>query len=414
MTKKQLVDWAKRFTNSEAALLNDSTICQDNRKLFKEFFTYEKRKLKRINNLRNLDGGTYRTLYCYITRLRVVNNWFNNKPWKMLTKEEILKVYDDVEEGVIVRKDGTPFQDRETYYYKIMKGKPFSLANKSELAKEVIEFNKPNDKEVRFIYEEEFRKIVNMSNKNLHKLLFWLAFDYGENITSLLQLQKKHFYKQKDKYTDEPEYMLNLPREILKRSRKPRSEINNYPETYELLEEYLSELSDEDYLFDFGYGNAKKIIDRAVEKCGVRCIPNKEKVTWKDLRSSMACDLLKKDWTTDQVNARLGHRPSSSEIDKYVNFLAIDRSRPKQKLQQFELQKIKHELEETKKREIMKEIEMKKELENEKLKQNENTKQILGIMKEMLTANNTDMNKGKMNKNSAFIRKILDMEKQLC
>ena len=177
--------------------------------------------------------------------------------------------------------------------------------------------------------------------------------------------QKKHFYKQKDKYTEEPEYMLNLPKEILKRSRTPRSEINNYSETYELLNEYLPTLSDEDYLFNFGYNSARKIIDRGVKKCGVRCIPNKEKVTWKDLRSSMACDLLKKDWNTDQVNARLGHRPSSAEIDKYVNFLAIDRSKPKQKLQQFELRKLQHELKETKRKAKIKDSAKNKELKDE-------------------------------------------------
>ena len=154
MVEKRTVDWKTRFDNAEAKLLNDSSICKENRAIFEEYFTFQRRKLKRINNLRMLDDATYRTLYCSITRLRIVNKWFDNKPWKDLTREDILHVYDNVEEGVILRKNGTPFQDRETYYGKIIKGKPFSLAGKSELAKEVIEFRSPNNKEVRLKFPE--------------------------------------------------------------------------------------------------------------------------------------------------------------------------------------------------------------------------------------------------------------------
>lgn len=50
-----------------------------------------------------------------------------------------------------------------------------------------------------------------------------------------------------------------------------------------------------------------------------------------DVRSSMACDLLSKGWTTDEVNQRLGHRLSSREIDKYVNWLSLDRHKPKKR-----------------------------------------------------------------------------------
>lgn len=46
----------------------------------------------------------------------------------------------------------------------------------------------------------------------------------------------------------------------------------------------------------------------------------------------MACDLLKKGWTRDELNARLGHTPSSRIIDRYINFLALDRNKPKKKI----------------------------------------------------------------------------------
>ena len=344
MTVKNIEDWKKRFLNAEKKLYNDKSICKENIKVFKDFYNYLKRKLKRINGLRELDQSSYRTLYFYITRLRTVNNWFENKPWIDLTEKDILKVYDNVEDGVIVKKNGEPFKDRDCYYKKVMKGKPFEIAGKKEIVKDIIEFKTIPNESIRFIYEDSFRTLVNGANKERHKLLLWLAFDYGENINSLLKLKKKNFFLEKNPYDNEQEYRLELNKEILKRSRKARAEINNYKETFECLYYYLSKLDDDDYLFTFGYTYAAQILNRIVTKTGVKCVKG-EKVTWKDLRSSMACDCLKKGFTTDEVNARLGHSPSSREINKYVDYLAIDRHRPKKKIQQFEISKLKEELE---------------------------------------------------------------------
>ena len=170
------------------------------------------------------------------------------------------------------------------------------------------------------------------------------------SIFLMLVLKKFDFHKQNNPLTNEPEYRVNLRQEILKRSRRARSEITNYTETIKLLDTTLNDIDEDDYLFPISYRSSKKIIDRAVERTQIKCIPNGEKVTWKDLRSGMACDLLSKGWTIDEVNARLGHKPSSSEIDKYVNFLAIDRHRPKKKVEEFKIGKLKIELEETKER----------------------------------------------------------------
>ena len=65
----------------------------------------------------------------------------------------------------------------------------------------------------------------------------------------------------------------------------------------------------------------------------------------------MACDLLAKGWNTDEVNARLGHRPSSREIDRYVTFLAIDKQQPKKKILDHNFAKLQAELEESRERE---------------------------------------------------------------
>lgn len=334
-------------------MLVDPTICKENRKLFEEFFAFEEYKLKRINGLSSLDEPSYKTLGDYCTRFRTVNKWFRNKPWKDITEQDIKNVYDNLEDGKILNFKGQPFKDKVTYYNKIFKSKPFALVGKDRFARQIINTFRPhkNNEEVRFIEMEDFQKLVDVAIQLLHKFLLWLAWDIGENINSLLQLKKNDFYRQFNDDTKMAEYRVNLPSGILKRSRKPRSELTNYPETAKLAEMILESLSDDDDVFPFQYAQAKKIFNRAVRITGITCKPRNQKPTWKDLRSGMACHLLKSGWHTDEINARLGHQPSSKELNKYVNFLALNRHQPKKKLYDNSLAKIQKELQEEKERE---------------------------------------------------------------
>ena len=131
------------YEEAKARLLSDGSICGENRELWKEFFEWQERKLKRTNNLATLDNATYKTLNYYIGRFKNVNKWFNNKPWKLLTKEDIQKVYDDLEDGVIKNHFGKRFSDRKSYYTKVFKSKPFKMAGKASFAEEVFEFYRP-------------------------------------------------------------------------------------------------------------------------------------------------------------------------------------------------------------------------------------------------------------------------------
>ena len=140
-------------------------------------------------------------------------------------------------------------------------------------------------------------------------------------------------------------------RETLKRSRTPRTETTNYKETLELLDFVLRDLEDDEFVFGFGMRMAAKVLDRTAKVTGVRCIPGGQNVTLKDLRSSMACDLLRKGWTTDEVNRRLGHKPSSREIDKYVNWLALDGRLPKRKFHEHQVSNLQQEIDELRDRE---------------------------------------------------------------
>ena len=344
----------EQYLRSKERFLNDKLICEKNRKLFKEFFEYEEYKLKRMNGLDKLDEATYNTLGGYVQKLGNVNKWFKNKPWKELTKEDIKKVYDALEDGKIKNKMGQKIGDLKGYYGKIFKSKPFELAGKTEIVNEVMEFYKRNDKqEVRFIEQETFKKIASVVIKPEHKFLIWLSFDIGENINTLIQLKKGDFFRQINPNTKEAEYVVNLPKDKLKRTRQTRSEITNFKETVEFADIIFQNLKDDELPFKFGYRQAKKFLDRAVKITNAKCIPKGQPVTWKDLRSSMACYLLKSSWSLDEVNARLGHKPSSREIDKYINFLAIKRHDTKKKLYDNDVRRLADEIEERKKMESL-------------------------------------------------------------
>lgn len=343
---------AEQYESGKASILSDPTICKPNRELFRKFFEFEEYKLKRQNGLARLDDACYRTLYTYVIRFRNVNAWFNNKSWQLLTKADIKRVYDDLEEGRIKNQRGTPFKDRASYYNKIFKSKPFRLAQKSELACEVIEYyHEDPNKEPRFVTEETFRSMIAVISNPVHLLLFWLAWDLGENISTLLALQKKDFVRQINAQTKEPEYLVNLPKSKIKRTRKSRTEPTLYAETVRYADIVLASIAPEDGVFNFGHRQALKIIHAVALRSNAVCMPNNAPVRWKDLRSGMACHLLKKGWRREEVDARLGHTPNSSALNAYINFLAIDREQSKKRLFDSSLEVMQNKLEERLQRE---------------------------------------------------------------
>lgn len=341
-------NWQKRFENAKRDLLNDPSIHAANRELFGQFYEFMERKLKRMNGHAELDKSSYKTLYTYIKRLRNVDRWFG-KPLKDITREDVQRVYDDLEEGRIKTSDGKAFKSKKDYYSKVFKSKLFALVGKDGLAREVIEFPTKERKEVRYLLEPDFRRLQEGVNQPHHKALLWLAFDIGENINSLLLLRKCDLVRQKNKDTGEPEYIINLREETLKRARLSRSEPTNYSDTVRWLDVILVDIEDDKVrIFDFGYNTAFKILRRATERTKVKCQPKNDELSWKDLRSGMASDLLHKGWTVEEINGRLGHRPSSREIDVYVSHFALNKSAPKRKVTVFKQDQLEEELQQLK------------------------------------------------------------------
>lgn len=341
----------RQYERGKQRILTESEICAANRDLFRQFFEFEEYKLKRANRLSALDESCYKTLYGYVHKFRNLNRWLNNKPWVDLTSEDIKRFYDDLEDGKILNTRGLPVQDKASYYNKIMKSKPFRLVGKSEMAKNVIEFSTAPARSVHYVTEVTFRKIVSVIAHPRHLLLCWLAWDIGENIGALLQLTPNDFMRRQNPHTNEPEYLVNLPKEKIKRSRQSRSEPTLYPETVRYLDIVLAQTAPDTPVFPFEHRSALKFLHTAGRKVGAVCEPDGSRVSWKDLRSGMACHLLSSGWSREEVDARLGHTPNSSALNAYINYLAINRSKPKQRLHESNVSALQQEIE-TLKREL--------------------------------------------------------------
>lgn len=336
----------EQYGKGKERLLEDPAVCKENREIFRAFFEEEEYKLRRINGLQSLDEAAYKTLLTYVNRLKLMNKFFANKPWANLSREDIQKVFDDLEDGRITAKHGRRYSDRDCFY-QIMRGKPFELAGQSKVATEVLRYCRGRDpSEVRFIDEMAVRKLVEVAIKPEHRLLIWLAFDIGENIGTLVRLQRKDFLRQENSDTGESEYAVNLPRNKLKRSRTTRTELTNFAETAQYLDIILAGKLEHDCLFRFQVRQANRFLTRAAKITQARCRPAGQMVTWKDLRSSMACHLLNKGWTMDEIKARLGHTPSSRVLDKYVSYLAVNRKAAKSKFHGSTVSSLKANLEE--------------------------------------------------------------------
>lgn len=357
----------ERYERYRERLLNDNSINDNNRKVIRDFLEHEEYKLKRKEGLSEVDEKSYKTLYSYLGKIKLINEWFKNKAWAELSEEEIKKVIDDLEDGIIKNKNGDRHSDR-AWFYQIMKGELFNSVGKAEIVSRITRKfgikGRLDNKQVSFVKEEDFRKLIDCAITPEQKCLFFLAFDIGENLGSLLELEANDCKRQINRDTQEPEYLIILSKDKLKRSRTARSEITNYQETVEFLDtvlrnmkptgkiisnrfmknKNLSEIHKDSKLFKFGIKTAQRFFNRAVKISGVRCLPDGQSVKWKDLRSSMACDLLAKGWSRDEVNARLGHKPSSREIDRYINYLSLDRNKPKQKVYDSNIRQIQEDL----------------------------------------------------------------------
>ena len=317
---------------------------QENKDLCVKYLTQVSRNLKTRSRSTTLSERNYSTLSGIVSCCFTVDGWFNHKLWKRVTRKDIQRVFEQVEQGVILSKQGKPFKRPEDYYNRIMKWGPFKLIGKDKLVREVIGKTQREPDPVRFVTEEDFRKVVSCARSARHKAFYWMLFDIGENEAATRKLRTTDFQRQVNEVTGKPEYVVKLRNENIKASRTARSEITNYDDTVAWLDQWLGTLAPGSVVFDFTHEKGRYELARCAKMAGVSCHGlNDCHVTPKDLRSSMICDLLSKGWSVDDVKARAGHKPGSSVINRYADFIARNRNKMKNK---YAVQAMKQEQEE--------------------------------------------------------------------
>ena len=129
--------YKERYEKKKSELLKDKKFTAGNKKIIAEFLEFQEYKLKRKEGLSEVDERSYKTLYFYIGRIKNLNKWFKKKDWNNLTEEDIKKVIDDLEDGIIKTKRGTRYTDR-SLYYQMLTGRFFEIAGKDYIASKIL------------------------------------------------------------------------------------------------------------------------------------------------------------------------------------------------------------------------------------------------------------------------------------
>ena len=160
-----------QYKNNRLKILENDSVCKENKILFKEFLKQKEYNLKRRNGIPNLTETQYKTLAKDVSQLKNINHWFL-KPIADLTKADIKKVYDGLEDEKLKSIRGAIIKTKTDYYDKFFKSLLFKIAGKDHLSKEIIIPSKKSDQEVRFFEEDTHRKIVSVVNTQIKKLLY--------------------------------------------------------------------------------------------------------------------------------------------------------------------------------------------------------------------------------------------------
>lgn len=315
----------------------------NNRDLVVKWIEKRKTELENINGYdKEVQPRYYKTLYKELsTYMPNILLWFNDTDFQDITKEDIASVYKGLEEGTletIKGKKNLSYKTRKDFYGRVFKGGFFNFIGKDNLAKEVIKRRFTEASEVKFFDLDTLRVIADNAATGSQRLAYWVLFDTGIEVMALCQLKKNNFEWIQDK--DEGYYILHVPKEISKKLRKQRDIYIHFNETNQLLKTQMEPLKDDERLFNFKPPALYHALKLVVDKFNLKTKPESKSITIKDFRSSMATYFLQQNWTSDEVKARLGHSPSSTEIDRYVNYLGINQRKQREKGKEISLKEV--------------------------------------------------------------------------
>jgi len=330
-------------------VLENENILPANKKLINGWLIKKEDELKSRKGRERADELRWsKTINKYVLLLRNIGEWFD-KPFNKLTEKELKGFYERFEKGEIKCKTGKPFarSTRKDYYNKVFKSGFGEFCGIQEKCQKIMILENSEDEEVKFFEYEDLNAMINSYNNVVAKTLLCLSFDLCLRVGETLNLLKSDFERRYNRNTKQNYYYVRIRKECTK-SKKERRISTLLPETTKLLDRYLKTIKNsKDLLFTFSYGNALKIVQRAAQRANVVTKPDGKPVAPHDYRKSGATHWLKKGMTIDKVKARLGHKPSSRVIDRYVSYLGLDQEEIVTEIQQGDIKDLENAYKET-------------------------------------------------------------------
>lgn len=317
----------KAYRVSLQNLMQRDGICQKNKELIAAWLAKKEQEFIAVKGNETTSQIRYlKTLSKYLFMLNNLAQWFK-KPFNEITEQDIRRVYEELESGEIGRRNGKPFtkQTRKDYYNKVFKSDFFKFIGKYELAQHVVLRRMESEDAVRFFTIEDLERMTSMTSNPQSKLILNLLFDTGMRIGTLLNIRKSDIEKIQREigHGTKSYYIIHIKKEYTKSNRDSTLSIL-LDNTNELLDIQLPKMHDDDYVVDVSYSSVVKLVKRYSKKANVSTKPDNKPISIHDFRRSCGCYLLKQGLSIDQIKKRLGHKPSSTVIDKYVDYLALD------------------------------------------------------------------------------------------
>lgn len=325
---EQIIDYSnsvEKYKKALERLSNNKQLPQKNRELAVNWIKQKEESLQEELTKEQREETKHRrdkTLNKYCSLLTNICYWFPDL--KNINEQELKQFKEDFYNDKIKSIKGKILKEKRDYIMKIIKSDFFKNYLEHKTIVEKV-FNGKTTKQttpVEYITIEDFRKLIEKTRYDYQKAALYLLFFSGMRIGTLLNMKKKDLELKYNSKTKVSYYLCHIRKEYTK-SKEDRTIPIIEKECNEFIEEYIKELREEERLIPVSYTAIRNILRIVCEETKVRTKPNNKKPSIHILRKSTAMYLIDMGYSTDQIKAWLGHKPSSTVIDSYITYSGI-------------------------------------------------------------------------------------------
>lgn len=324
-------DSVKAFNNALERLKNDSRLPKINRDLAAKWILKHKQALgERYLSKKDREDNAYRmsrTLNKYCTMLSNMSYWF--KDFKKIDKKELEQFRKDFlelegQKRTLKTLKGKTVTYKRDYINKVIKSDFFlNFLKKRDIVRDVFKNKTSTPKNsVEFITLNDVNLLIESAQFEYQKVVMGVLFSTGMRIGTLLNMKKNDFELVYNNKTNVHYYLAHIKKEYTK-SQEDRTIPILIPEINDLLTKYFEKVKENDYICPVNYSGVRAFLDKLLIETKIKTKPNNKRPTIHVFRKSAANHLLNTGYSTDQVKAFLGHKPSSNAIDVYVNYSGL-------------------------------------------------------------------------------------------